>query len=114
MSDYEYSVAVPSMYAAPNDDPNITIRISAHGGGTVGEEYAGNGWSYSIEVNGSDLITGDDLRQAGAVVTARCAGRWQTSSPRRVRSLAGRGDRSDTRVSTSPGSVSFWPLNMSG
>lgn len=33
MSDYEYSTDVPSMYVEPNNDPRITIRISAHGGG---------------------------------------------------------------------------------
>jgi hypothetical protein len=60
--DYEYSVAVPSMYVAPNDDPNIFIRISAHGGGTVGRAYAHNGWTYSVEVAGAEIITGDDLR----------------------------------------------------
>lgn len=60
--DYEYSVTVPSMYLEPNDDPVIVIRVSAHGGGTPGQAYAYNGWTYSVEVDGAELITGDDLR----------------------------------------------------
>jgi hypothetical protein len=67
--DFEYSVAVPSMYRAPNDDPNIIIRISAHGGGTVGRAYAHNGWTYSVEVAGAELITGDDIRSNATPAT---------------------------------------------
>lgn len=60
--EYEYSVTVPSLWAAPNDDQDIVIRISAHGGGTVGESYAHNGWTYAVEVDEVTVITGDDLR----------------------------------------------------
>jgi hypothetical protein len=67
--DYEYSVFVPSLYVAPNDDPNIIIRISAHGGGTVGEAYAHNGWTYSVEVAGTEVITGDDIRSNATPAT---------------------------------------------
>lgn len=59
---YEYSVDVPSMYVTPNDDPAITIYVSAAGGGTVGEEYAHNDWYYAITVNGREFITGEDIR----------------------------------------------------
>jgi len=61
-TEYEYSVNVPSMYVEPNDDPTVTIRVSAHGGGTAGQAYAHNGWAYAVEVNGETLIAGDDLR----------------------------------------------------
>jgi hypothetical protein len=98
MSDYEYSVAVPSMYAAPNDDPNIFIRISAHGGGTVGESYAGNGWTYSVEVNGSALITGDDLRSNATPAThAQMAATLANFLSAAGESLSLRGDRSEYR-----------------
>ena len=62
LADHEYSVEVPSMYAAPSDDPSVTIHLSAHGGGTVGQAYAHNGWTYAVVVDGTEIITGDDLR----------------------------------------------------
>lgn len=46
-------------------EPEVIIAISAHGGGTVGESYADNGWDYSVYVNGAELISGCDLRSGG-------------------------------------------------
>lgn len=59
---YEYSVVIPSMYVTPNDDPEIIIWISAAGGGTVGESYAGNDWHYGVTFNDAMLIKGSDIR----------------------------------------------------
>ena len=69
LEDHEYHVDVPSMYVEPNDDPAITIYVSAHGGGTVGQAYAHNGWTYSVTVDGSEIITGDDLRTGATPAT---------------------------------------------
>jgi hypothetical protein len=65
VDEHEYSIDVPSLYMAPNYDATITIRMSAHGGGTVGESYAHNSWTYSVESNGTEIISGDDLRCNG-------------------------------------------------
>jgi hypothetical protein len=66
---HEYTVTVPRMYVNAPDEPEIIVAISAHGGGTVGESYANNGWDYAVHVNGRELISGSDLRSA-AMLTA--------------------------------------------
>lgn len=65
MTHEEYNVLVPMQYRAPSGEPMIVIGISAHGGGTVGEAYADNGWDYSVTVDGEQMITGSDLRSNG-------------------------------------------------
>ena len=62
-AEHEYAVTVPEVTA---DDPVIVIYLSAHGGGTVGEEYAGNGWDYLVTSDGRPVIEGSDLRSAPA------------------------------------------------
>lgn len=69
MTQYEYRVKVPSMYCAPSDEPSITINISAFGGGTVGESYADNRWSYLVTATDAIRISGDDLRSGGTGAT---------------------------------------------
>lgn len=44
-TEHEYSVNVPQLMV---NDPELVIYMSAHGGGTVGESYAGNGWDYAV------------------------------------------------------------------
>jgi hypothetical protein len=68
--EHEYTVAVPKMYAEPSPhEPDITIAVSAHGGGTVGKSYANNGWDYAVYANGVKVISGQDLRSAPAKET---------------------------------------------
>lgn len=68
-SDFEYVVTVPD-----SGEPEITIRISAVGGGTPGKAYAGH-WYYSASgrralgvrpVHGDDLYTGTPHTHAQA------------------------------------------------
>lgn len=59
----EYSIDVPELTSG---DPQVTIEISAVGGGTVGQFYAGNRWEYNVLCDGKVVITGDDLRSAPA------------------------------------------------
>lgn len=60
-AEHEYHVNVPQLY---RDDPTVTLYLSAHGGGTVGEAYAGNGWDYLVTENGNTILEGSDLRSA--------------------------------------------------
>lgn len=60
-AEHEYHVNVPQLY---RDDPTVTLYLSAHGGGTVGEEYAGNGWDYLVTEAGQTVLEGSDLRSA--------------------------------------------------
>jgi hypothetical protein len=62
-SGHEYSVSVPALCRG---DSEIIIYLSAHGGGTVGESYAGNGWDYLVTDDGRVILTGSDLRSAPA------------------------------------------------
>src|SRR6185503_869841 len=62
-AEHEYSVTVPELTAG---DPVIVIYLSAHGGGTVGEAYANNGWDYLVTSDGRPVIEGSDLRSAPA------------------------------------------------
>lgn len=55
----EYSVSVPEIMTG---DTEVRIYLSAHGGGTVGESYAGNGWDYLVTDDGVTVIEGSDLR----------------------------------------------------
>lgn len=81
-NEHEYSVNVPQIMT---DDSELTIYISAHGGGTVGQAYAGNGWDYAVydSCNGENncachtlILEGSDIRSpagrpAGHAETAR-------------------------------------------
>jgi hypothetical protein len=58
--EHEYSVTVPETMIS--GDPELIIYMSAHGGGTVGEEYANNGWDYMITEAGETILEGSDLR----------------------------------------------------
>ena len=60
--EHEYSVGIPAMVAG---DAAMTIYISAHGGGTVGKAYAGNGWDYLVTRNGATVLEGSDIRSGG-------------------------------------------------
>jgi hypothetical protein len=66
LDEHEFSVEVPGQYAEGSGaaEPKVTIAISAHGGGTVGEAYAGNGWDYLVAADGVPVISGQDLRSA--------------------------------------------------
>ena len=57
--EHEYSVTVPQL---STDDPELIIYMSAHGGGTVGKSYAGNGWDYMITESGETILEGSDIR----------------------------------------------------
>lgn len=59
--DHEYSVTVPKMYVDEISEPEIIIHVSAVGGGTVGNSYAGN-WAYSVTIDGEETMHGDSLR----------------------------------------------------
>jgi hypothetical protein len=63
-AEHEYSVSVPatSWRGVASDD--VMIYVSAHGGGTVGEAYAGNGWDYLVTVDGRIMLEGSDIRSA--------------------------------------------------
>jgi hypothetical protein len=72
-AEHEYSVSVPQLMT---DDPELMIYVSAHGGGTVGESYADNGWDYMVAESGSMILQGSDIRSpegraAGHAETAR-------------------------------------------
>jgi hypothetical protein len=58
-SEHEYSVSVPALCRG---DSEVRIYLSAHGGGTVGESYAGNGWDYLVTDDGRAVLDGADLR----------------------------------------------------
>ena len=62
--EHEYSVDVPAINTG--DDVKITLYLSAHGGGTVGEEYAANGWDYLVTADGVTVLEGSDIRSAEA------------------------------------------------
>lgn len=59
--EHEYSVTVPALSTG---DTELTIYVSAHGGGTVGEAYAGNGWDYLVMSDGARMVEGSDIRSA--------------------------------------------------
>jgi hypothetical protein len=61
-AEHEYSVAVPELC---DGDSSLAIYVSAHGGGTVGEEYADNGWDYLVTVDGETMLEGSDIRSGG-------------------------------------------------
>jgi hypothetical protein len=61
---HEYAAEVPGLYFG-DAEPRVLIGISAHGGGTPGIAYANNGWSYTVLVNGSPLISDDDIHSGG-------------------------------------------------
>lgn len=61
LAEHEYTVTVPKMYAGMPNEPTVVIAVSAHGGGTVGESYASNGWDYAVYVDGREVISGDDI-----------------------------------------------------
>jgi hypothetical protein len=61
--EHEYGVKVPGLYGG---DGEVTIYISAHGGGTVGESYAANGWDYLVTSDGVTVLEGSDIRSAPA------------------------------------------------
>lgn len=59
LRDFEPEVTfdVPALYEA---DHALTIQIEKSGGGTVGEEYAGN-WRAIVTLGGTELYRGQDL-----------------------------------------------------
>jgi hypothetical protein len=58
--EHEYEVSIPQIMT---DDGPLIICMSAHGGGTVGKSYAGNGWDYAVyDEDGFPVIEGSDLR----------------------------------------------------
>lgn len=57
--EHEYSADVPQLTVG---DPPLRIYISAHGGGTVGESYAHNGWDYLVTEDGRTVLEGSDIR----------------------------------------------------
>lgn len=61
LTEHEYSVSVPAIMTG---DGELIIYISAHGGGTVGEAYAGNGWDYLVTHDGRIVLEGSDIRSA--------------------------------------------------
>ena len=63
-AEHEYSVSVPKTSWRGIGSDEVTIYVSAHGGGTVGEEYAGNGWDYLVTSDGRPVLEGSDLRSA--------------------------------------------------
>lgn len=69
MAEHEYTVIVSKVYVNAPDEPAVVIGISAHGGGTVGESYADNGWSYAVYVDGRELIVGSDLHSGAMGAT---------------------------------------------
>jgi len=60
-AEHEFSVTVPQLMTG---DPELIIYMSAHGGGTVGETYAGNGWDYMVTESGRTVLEGSDIRSA--------------------------------------------------
>jgi hypothetical protein len=70
--EHEYSVTVPPMMAG---DGEITVYVSAHGGGTVGEAYADNGWDYLVTAGGRTVLEGSDIRSPAG----RAAGHEETA-----------------------------------
>lgn len=64
--EHEFSVNVPQL---SSDDPELVIYVSAHGGGTVGESYANNGWDYMITEAGETILQGSDIRSNGTPAT---------------------------------------------
>ncbi len=60
-AEHEFSVAVPE---AMTGDTPVMIYVSAHGGGTVGEAYAGNGWDYLVTSGDRVILEGSDIRSA--------------------------------------------------
>ena len=77
LADHEYSVTVASLYVT--GDPDIMIYMSAHGGGTVGEAYAHNGWAYAVTVSGNEIYAGDDLRSGATPATHEAMARTLAS-----------------------------------
>jgi hypothetical protein len=69
-TEHEYSVTVPQL---STDDPEMIIYMSAHGGGTVGESYAGNGWDYMITEAGEVILQGSDIRSAEGMAAGHAA-----------------------------------------
>jgi len=70
---HEYHIEVPPVMTG---DEALEICVSAHGGGTVGKAYAGNGWDYAVYHDGLLVIEGSDIRSpegrpAGHAETAR-------------------------------------------
>jgi hypothetical protein len=57
--EHEYAETVPALYGS---DAALVIYVSAHGGGTVGEAYANNGWDYLVTYDGQTMLEGSDLR----------------------------------------------------
>lgn len=85
-SDFEYTVTVPG-----SGEPEIRIRISAVGGGTIGEAYEGS-WYYSASgrralgvspVHGDDLHTGTPSthEQAARVLAGFLAEEFPEGTP---------------------------------
>lgn len=92
--DHEYVTEVPELSAG---DGELIICLSAHGGGTVGQAYAGNGWDYLVIAGGITVLEGSDLRSAegrpaGHAEMARSLCSFLSAAGE---SLAYRGDRSD-------------------
>jgi hypothetical protein len=66
LAEHEYQTTLPVI---GSDDQPVVIAISAHGGGTAGESYADNGWDYVVYADGSEIISGQDLRSGGMGAT---------------------------------------------
>jgi hypothetical protein len=73
LAQHEYKVTVPAMNRAPSDEPTLIIAISAHGGGTVGQSYAHNGWDYAVYADGTEITNGDDLASGAPRTHAQMA-----------------------------------------
>lgn len=58
----EYTVTVPKQYDNAPDESEITIGITALGGGTVGRAYAGTGWQWQVRENSTLVLLAQDLR----------------------------------------------------
>lgn len=65
LAEVEYQVDVPPEYSR-SAEAAIRIGMSAVGGGTVGEAYAGNGWIWGVWENGRLILSAADLRSPAA------------------------------------------------
>jgi hypothetical protein len=73
LAEHEYKVTVPMLNRPPSDEPALIIAISAHGGGTVGQSYAHNGWDYAVYADGTEIANGDDLTSGAPKTHAEMA-----------------------------------------
>lgn len=58
----EYTVAVPKQYGNAPLESEITIGITALGGGTVSNAYANSGWQWQVRENSTVVLFSGDLR----------------------------------------------------